>query len=107
MTQPDPQTNDEALRAEILNNVLIHEPECDYSIYEAPCDCVQQKVADNLMQLHTKDKEAAVLAALDRIADSVKQHTVPEGRDLVTRSYVLNTIEFERSRSSLQTGGKS
>ena len=103
-TQPDPQTNDEALRAEILNNVLIHEPECDYSIYGAPCDCVQQKVADNLITLFTKDKEAAIKATLDRIADSVKQHTVPEGKDLVTRSYVLNTIEFERSRA---TGGKS
>ena len=33
---------------------------------------------------------------LDRIASSVKQHTVPEGRHLVTRSYVLNTLEYER-----------
>jgi len=35
---------------------------------------------------------------LDSIENSVKQHTVPEGTDLVTRSYVLNTIEFERKR---------
>jgi hypothetical protein len=33
---------------------------------------------------------------LDRIASSVRQHTVPDGRYLVTRSYVLNTIESER-----------
>jgi hypothetical protein len=41
---------------------------------------------------------------LDNIENSVKQHTVPEGRHLVTRSYVLNTLEFERKRLK-QLGG--
>lgn len=35
---------------------------------------------------------------LDRIEQSVKQHTVPEGKHLVTRSYVLKTLEFERGK---------
>jgi hypothetical protein len=95
MTQPDPQTNDEALRTilqtEVFNGYMLNKADAD-----AICDAI--------LPLFTKDKEAAIKATLDRIADSVKQHTVPEGRDLVTRSYVLNTIEFERSRA---TGGKS
>lgn len=43
-------------------------------------------------------RDKAVNQALDNIEASVKQHTVPEGRDLVTRSYVMNTLEFERQR---------
>lgn len=46
-------------------------------------------------------------ALLDRIAQSVKQHTVPEGIDLVTRSYVLNTLEFERSSLKAELGGEA
>jgi hypothetical protein len=33
---------------------------------------------------------------MDSLEASIKQHTVPEGSHLVTRSYVLNSIEFER-----------
>jgi hypothetical protein len=43
-------------------------------------------------------RDKAVSQVLDNVEESVKQHTVPEGRDLVTRSYVMNTIEFERQR---------
>jgi hypothetical protein len=61
-----------------------------------------------VLQWHRAEVEAAISAALDRIATSVKQHTVPEGKHLVTRSYVLNTIEFERYRAQSQlTGDKS
>jgi hypothetical protein len=36
------------------------------------------------------------LERLDNIEQSIVQHTVPEGKHLVTRSYVRNAIEFER-----------
>lgn len=58
-----------------------------------PCKYLDD-VEDELLALiasHTN-------AALDRIEESVKQHTIPEGKHLVTRSYVLNTLEFERNR---------
>ena len=37
-----------------------------------------------------------VMEAIDNMEQSINQHTVPEGRDLVTRSYVKNTINFVR-----------
>lgn len=46
---PNSSKQDE-LRAEILNNVLVHEPECDSSMYGTACDCVQKNVADNIMK---------------------------------------------------------
>jgi hypothetical protein len=56
----------------------------------------------------TSDTKAQIISLiegiLDNIENSVKQHTVPEGRHLVTRSYVLNTLEFERKRLK-QLGG--
>lgn len=39
-----------------------------------------------------------VQTLLLRIKEELKQHTVPEGRDLITRSYVNNTIDFELER---------
>lgn len=45
-------------------------------------------------------------ALIDRIEASVKQHTVPEGWDLATKSYIFNTLEFERSRAGITVDGE-
>jgi len=38
-----------------------------------------------------------ITTLLDNLEQSIKQHTVPEGSHLVTRSYVLNAIKFAKS----------
>ena len=40
---------------------------------------------------------AQITTLLDNLEQSIKQHTVPEGSHLVTRSYVLNAIKFAKS----------
>ena len=47
----------------------------------------------------------ALAAALDRIEQSCNQHTTPDGTHLVTRSYVKNTLDFERQRFGLEPKG--
>jgi hypothetical protein len=44
-------TNDKELRERILIDFLIHEEDCKYSLYDKPCTCVQQQVADSIMHL--------------------------------------------------------
>lgn len=60
-----------------------------------------------LEALITSHTNAARIEMLDRIEESVKQHTVPEGKHLVTRSYVLNTLEFERNRTQKESAEKT
>lgn len=52
------------------------------------------------------EASAALLEYIDQglknIEESTRQHTVPEGKHLVTRSYVLNAIEFERKRFGIE-----
>lgn len=57
----------------------------------------------SIMMEHYRNKfkddiKALMQEPLDALEQSIKQHTVPEGRDLVSKSYVLNSIEFERKR---------
>lgn len=71
-------------------------------------------LVDNEVQLHEQaDDLTAELLQLfaafgqeicSNLEQSVKQHTVPEGFDLVTRSYVINSIAFERARLTALTG---
>ena len=43
---------------------------------------------------------------IDRIEASIQQHTVPEGWDLASKSYIRNTLEFEREQlQQPQQGG--
>jgi hypothetical protein len=67
----------------------------------------QDRLAEEI-HIHNTDAKARlnslIEGIIDNIENSVKQHTVPEGRHLVTRSYVLNTLEFERKRLK-QLGG--
>jgi hypothetical protein len=42
-----------------------------------------------------------IQALLDDIEQSIKSHTVPEGKNLLNRQYVLNTIEFVRKKEGL------
>lgn len=44
----------------------------------------------DLLALHTK----AVVATLLKLKEEMKMHTVPEGTDLITRSYLNNSIDF-------------
>lgn len=53
---------------------------------------------DRYWQLILADRKQHELELLDRLEQSINNHTVPEGADLLTRSYVRNTIEFERER---------
>ena len=39
-----------------------------------------------------------VLQVLDSLEESIRQHTVPEGRGLLSKDYVQNTIAFERKK---------
>lgn len=45
-----PTSKVEALREQILNDTLIHELECDSSLYGTACNCIQQNVATNLLK---------------------------------------------------------
>jgi hypothetical protein len=38
------------------------------------------------------------LNAIDNIEQSLKSHTTPAGKDLLTRSYIRNTLDFERQK---------
>jgi hypothetical protein len=49
-----------------------------------------------------RDKSTTDL--IDRLEQAIDQHTVPEGKHLITRSYVQNCLEFERQR--IAKGGK-
>jgi hypothetical protein len=82
---------DESQGDELLKLVREHLIDVDQHGYvEGEDDVVASRELRALI-----DREKAEL--LDRIETSVKMHTVPEGRHLITRSYVLNTINFERS----------
>jgi len=52
-----------------------------------------------LAELQQREAEL-VNGVLDRIQESLDNHTTPEGHDLLTRSYINNTITFERERAS-------
>jgi hypothetical protein len=45
------------LRDTILNDVLIHELECSSSLYDEPCDCIQQNVADRIITTVIRELE--------------------------------------------------
>lgn len=56
------------------------------------------ELTEKLLPLIDAHTAAAVEEAIDRIEQSIDQHTVPEGAGLVTRQYVGNTLRFERKR---------
>jgi len=60
---------------------------------------LEQDYAQALAQLQQREAEL-VNGVLDRIQESLDNHTTPEGHDLLTRSYINNTITFERERAS-------
>lgn len=49
-------------------------------------------LATALRQAAISYGDERVREALEEIEQSIKQHTVPEARDLITRSYVRNTL---------------
>lgn len=56
-----------------------------------------------IMQLISDQTNKAVSDTIDRIQESLNSHTTPQGQDLLTRSYIDNTLDFERGRLQ-QTG---
>lgn len=83
-------------------------------VIEAPIPTVRMYVREAKLQAR-KDFARIIKAnyisrkeveeAIDNITNSIKQHTVPEGQHLVTRSYVLNTLEYERAKLLPPTKG--
>lgn len=77
----------------------------------------QASANDSLAQFESNDKKvmASFLAYLDEyvaavinnIDDSIRQHTVQEGPGLASKSYIRNTLEFERQRHNLMMKGQS
>lgn len=49
---------------------------------------------DGLLKL----QKAAVREALTRLKKDMEMHTVPEGKGLITRSYLNNSIDFELAK---------
>lgn len=56
------------------------------------------KYRDAIRQAAISYGNERVREALDAVEQSIKQHTVPEGRDLITRSYVRNTLAALRPK---------
>jgi len=84
------------LREKILkwseeHDLLRHFPDCDDSCNDS---WMESKMIESLLDLIYQKQ----LALLDRIKESLNNHTTPEGRDLLTRSYINNTLEFERQK---------
>jgi len=52
---------------------------------------------ENIVDKHLELVSVQITTLLDNLEQSIKQHTVPEGSHLVTRSYVLNAIKFAKS----------
>lgn len=63
------------------------------AMHDMPSDHMLDWHVGIFMQVIRNEK----LALIDRIEQSINQHTVPEGIGLLTRSYVRNTLEFERT----------
>jgi hypothetical protein len=61
MTNPAKVT----LRDTILNDVLIHELECGSSLYDEPCDCIQQNVADRIITTVIRELEGRLPEVTD------------------------------------------
>lgn len=56
------------------------------------------KASKGAFKSRQEAKRIAVEELLDRLEASISSHTTPEGRDLITRSYVKNTLNFERNK---------
>lgn len=53
------------------------------------------RMVEIVMGIITQKETKAVVEAISRIRQSVMSHTVPEGKDLMTKSYLYNTLDFE------------
>lgn len=52
--------SDEELRSLFIEGHLVHNEECDVSKFGGRCDCIQSKVADNLLAIFREQKQAHV-----------------------------------------------
>lgn len=71
---PPKVASDNTLRQKILNHILIHEEHCAYSLYDQACDCIQQNVADNIMQAFTAAVETVIKDCTYRYHEDEEGH---------------------------------
>ena len=57
-----------------------------------------QKASKGAFKSQQEAKRTAVEQVLDRLGQSFDTHTTPYERDLLTRSYVRDTLNFERNK---------
>lgn len=53
---------------------------------------------NKIIELIDQEKTAAVTEKLEKLKSDMTMHTVPEGKHLITRSYLNNAIDFELSQ---------
>ena len=49
---------------------------------------------EEMIDLIAQERRKAKIEVLEKLKDTIKMHTVPEGRGLITRSYLNNSIDF-------------
>ena len=108
MKDPQLPDIDESLRSHIIDlagkmtklltikNALANNPEHLKTEVIRSIDETSQAIKSEIQRHYISYDE--VLEMLNRIEASIKMHTVPEGERLVTRRYVVNTLEFERQK---------
>lgn len=92
-------TNSE-LREQLLDHFTDGAP--SYATANESVQAIARAKVDGIMPMVT----SAQLDLLDRLEQSINNHTTPEGRQLLTRSYVKNTLDFERGKLTQNNGGK-
>lgn len=96
--KPDIETSDTAEQDrldEILHNFAysVATGYVDSKEFVEPHQDTKEAKAEIEKHYISKDK---VRQAIQSLEDGITMHTVPESKDLVTRSYVKNSIEFTR-----------
>lgn len=99
-TAPNP---DEELEREIFDHLKLTKTAIEWDKGDIPVPAhirIDYQQAVKKIGLLIKSREErlvreAVTAKLLKLKEEMKMHTVPEGRDLITRSYLNNSIDFE------------
>lgn len=53
-----------------------------------------KRIDREVLDLIAQERRKAKIEVLEKLKDTIKMHTVPEGRGLITRSYLNNSIDF-------------
>lgn len=95
---------DEALRAMITDIVddrltqLTNFQDSNLNLTETGMELLSKSI-EAIQAIQSKPiSRKDVEQTLDNTKTSIQQHTVPEGKNLASKSYVFNTIEFEKAK---------